>query len=71
MNEQNSLPIHSTRPQTATVLYWERIVTPGNTHDNHILEPLVELGLRKLENEKQLPQIQKKSWYALDYFKGT
>ena len=25
MNEQNSLPIHSKRPQTATVLYWERL----------------------------------------------
>ncbi len=59
MNEQNSLPIHSTRPQTATFCFvLGTIVTTGNTHDSHILELLVELGLRKLENEKQLPQMQ-------------
>ncbi|MEV5114137.1 hypothetical protein MRBL20_002290 [Peribacillus frigoritolerans] len=34
------------------------IVTTANTHDSHILKLLVELGLRKLENEKLLPQMQ-------------
>ena len=70
VTEQNSLPIipRGRRPQRFVL---GTIVTTGNTHGSHILEPLVELGLRKLENEKRLPKIQKKSWYALEYFKGT
>ena len=47
MNEQNSLPIHfSAADRNGFVL--GTIVTPRNTHDSHMLEPLVEQAIEKV-----------------------